>query len=135
MTVDEFEESMRRKLVDVGFDFDAPNPALAWAVFKSVSAMPVECEDSYLFWEAADDYFDFVREFRHNTENGAVWHEQLTVHFACAPPHSLEVQPVKMFSKDLPNYDTFFKQVEERPEFMKGLAFGRWSAELRLDGC
>jgi len=135
MTVDEYEAAMRRKLIEAGFDFDVPNPALAWAVFKSFAAQPVECQDSYLFWEAANDYFDFVREFRQYTESGAVWHEQVTVHFTCSPQDSLEIQPVKLFSKDLPNYDTFFQQVEERPEFIKGLAFDRWSAELRLDGC
>lgn len=49
MTVDEYEAAMRRKLIEAGFDFDVPNPALAWAVFKSFAAQPVECQDSYLF--------------------------------------------------------------------------------------
>ena len=85
--------------------------------------------------EAADDYFDYVREFRHYTEKDAVWHEQLTIHFTCSPPDSLGVKPVKLFSKDQSTYEQFFSLVEGQPEFLQGLAFGHWSVELRLDGC
>lgn len=134
MTVDDYEAAMRRRLLDGGFDFEKPDPALAWAVFKGFAAEPVECHDTYLFWEAANDYFDIVREFRHHTENDAVWHEQLTIHFTCSPPESLGIQPVAVFSRDYPNYEEFFKAVEGRPEFLKGLAFGRWSVDLRIDG-
>ena len=135
MTVDDYEAAMRRRLLEAGFDFNRPDPALAWAVFKGFAAEPVECHDSYLFWEAASDYFDFVREFRHYTESDAVWHEQLTIHFTCSPPDSLGVQQVTVFSRDYPNYEAFFKAVDGRPEFLKGLAFGRWSVDLRVDGC
>lgn len=135
MTVDDYEGAMRRRLLEAGFDFSSPDPALAWAAFKDCAAEPVECHDSYLFWEAAGDYFDFVREFQHYTEDDAVWHEQLTIHFTCSPPDSLGIQPVRVFSRDHPSYEAFFKAVEERPEFLKGMAFGRWSVELRVDGC
>lgn len=134
MTVDEYEAAMRRRLLEAGFDFERPGPALAWTVFKEFAAVPVACHDTYLFWEAASNYFDFVREFQHYTENDAVWHEQLTIHFTCNPPDSLEIQPVKVFSRESPNYEMFFRLVEERPEFLKGLAFGRWSVDLRVDG-
>ena len=126
---------MRQRLLDSGFDFGKPDPAFAWAVFKSFANEPVECHDSYLFWEAADDYFDFVREFSHYTEKEAIWHEQLTIHFTCSPPDSLGVQPTKLLSREFVRPDQFFQQVEAQPEFTKGLAFGHWSVELRLDGC
>jgi hypothetical protein len=135
MTVDEYEEAVRRKLLDAGFDFNSPDPALAWKVFKASAAEPVECDDSYLFWEAADDYFDFVREFRHYTENGALWHEQLTIHFTCYPPDALGIHPVGMFSRDYTDYEGFFEAIESRPEFLKGLSFSRWSVDLRIDSC
>jgi hypothetical protein len=135
MTVDDYEVAIRRRLLKAGFDFDKPDPRSAWEIFKAFAAEPVECHDSYLLWEAANDYFDFVREFQHYPESGAVWFEQLTIHFTCSPPDSLGVQPVVVFSQHYPDYETFFQAVEARPEFRKGLAFGRWSAELRLDGC
>ncbi len=135
MTVDDYEGAVRSRLLDAGFDFSKPDPALAWEVFKACAAEPVECYDSYLFWEAASDYFDFVREFRHYTENEAVWHEQLTIHFTCSLPASLDVQPVKVFSRDFSDHEGFFTAVEGRPEFLKGLAFDRWSVELRIDSC
>jgi hypothetical protein len=135
MTVDEYEAAMRRRLLEAGFDFNGPDPALAWAVFKGFAAEPVECHDSYLFWEAASDYFDFVREFQHYTENDAVWHEQLTIHFTCSPPHSLGIQPVTVFSRDHPDYETFVNAVEVRPEFQKALAFDHWSVDIRVDAC
>ena len=135
MTVDDYEAAMRRKLLDAGFAFNRPDPALAWAVFKRFAAEPVECDDSYLFWEVASDYFDFVREFRHYTKNDAVWCEKLTVHFTCTPPDSLVVEPVAVFSRDYPTYTAFFHGVEGRSQFFKGLAFKHWSVEVRLEGC
>jgi hypothetical protein len=134
MTVDDYEAATRRRLLQAGFDFTKPDPALAWSVFKRVAAEPVECSDSYLFWEAAGDYFDFVREFEHHLED-AVWYEQLTIQFTCSLPDSLLIQPVAVHSVNYANYEAFFQAVEGRPDFQKGLAFGRWSAELRLDGC
>jgi hypothetical protein len=84
MNVDAYEAAMRRRLIAAGFDFNRPDLALAWTVFKRFASEPVECHDSYLFWEASEDYFDFVREFRHYSEDSeyeGVWHEQLTIHF------------------------------------------------------
>ncbi len=107
MTVDDYGGDGRR-LYEVGFDFNRPDPALAWAVFKGFAAEPVECHDSYLFCEAANDCFDFVREFRHDAENDAVWHEQLTIHFNCSSPDSL-AQSVTVFSRDYRDYEAFFK--------------------------
>jgi hypothetical protein len=135
MTTDDYATAMRRGLCEAGFDFDRPDPAVAWAVFKRFATAAVECHDSYLFWEAAHDYFDFVREFRHYNENGGVWHEQLTIHFTCSAPDSLGVQPVTVFSRDYPDYEAYFNAVETRPEFAKGLGFGRWLVDLRVDGC
>lgn len=133
MTVDDYEAATRHRLLQAGFDFPKPDLALAWSVFKRFAAEPVECSDSYLFWEAANSYFDFVREFEHHLED-AVWYEQLTISFTCSPPDSLAVQPVVVHSVNYANYEAFFQAVEKRPEFQKGLVFGRWSAELRLDG-
>lgn len=135
MTVDEYEAMVRRKLHEANFDFSRPDPATAWKVFKACAIEPVECSDSFLFWEAANDYFDFVREFRHYTADEAVWHEQLTIHFTCSAPDSLGIQPVSVFSRDYPTYEVFFEVVEGRPELVKGLTFYRWSVDLRVDGC
>ncbi len=135
MTVDDYEAAMRRRLIDVGFDFERPDPALAWTVFKEFAAVLVQCHDSYLFWETASDYFDFVREFCHYSEASNVWSEQVTIHFTCSPPDSLDVKPVVIFSIDHADYESFFQAVEARSEFLKGLAFNRWVAELRIDGC
>src|SRR5262245_25733330 len=104
MRVDEYETALRCHLLDAGFDFDRPDPTLAWEVFKNFAAEPVECHDSYLFWEAADGYFDFVREFEHSTERDAVWYEQLTIHFTNESPNRLGIEPVALFSSKFPDY-------------------------------
>jgi hypothetical protein len=133
MTVDDYEAAFRHRLLDAGFDFQKPDLALAWAVFKSFAAEPVESDESYLFWETGHDYFDFVREFKQDSAR-AVWFEQLTVHFTRSAPHRLAVEPVVVSSHNYPNYAAFFQAVEQRPEFDNALAFRGWSAELRLDG-
>jgi hypothetical protein len=135
MTVADYQLAMRRHLQDAGFDFDRPDPVLAWTVFKGHASDPVECHDSYLFWEAADDYFDFVREFQHYTDNDVVWYEQLTIHFTRASDPGASIRPVVVFSRDHVDYDAFFHAVEGRPEVAKGIAFRGWLAELRVDGC
>ena len=135
MTVDEYESAVRQHLLDAGFDFNNPTMSLAWTVFKQTVSLKVDCHDSYLFWEAAQDYFDFVREFRHYENDQNVWHEQVTLHFTCILPDFLDIEPVVCFSSAHVDYDSFFQAVECQPEFSKGLKFDRWLAELRIDGC
>src|SRR4051794_2336280 len=104
MTVDEAAGRLRQLLLDSGFDFARPSPALAWQVFKRFATEPVEsaggpgCEE---FWFEASDadavngspgYFDFVRQFLQDTEGGAEWHEQITAHFTCGPGARLGLQ-------------------------------------------
>src|SRR5262245_61808092 len=134
MTFDDYEVAMRHRLLEAGFNFDQPDPALAWEVFKAFAEEPVECDDSYLFWEAADGYFDFVREFAEDRDT-AIWCEQMTIHFTSPPPDHQGIQPVAVFSRDHANYEEFYKAVESRVEFRTGLEFGHWLAEVRLDGC
>ncbi len=135
MTVDDYQNLLRCQLLRAGFDFAGPDPGLAWSVFKDLADEPVACSDSYLLWEVAGDYFDFVREFKHYEEDGALWFEQVTVHFTCSPPQSFGVRPLALFSSHYPDYDAFFRAVESRPEFVRGLTLAHWSVELRLDGC
>ena len=135
MTVDDFRDVMDLALLAAKFSFRRPDPATAWEVFMALAAKPVECEDSYLFWEASQDFFDFVREFSHRTEDGAVWHEQLTIHFTAHTAARLDIRPTVVFSKDHSDYPEFFAAVGRRPEFRLGLEFRHWKVELRLDGC
>ncbi|MCI0461496.1 MAG: hypothetical protein L0Z62_31480 [Gemmataceae bacterium] len=144
MTIEESQDRLVQLLRDSGFNFAHPNPALAWEVFKQFSAEPVECDDDYLFFEAADGdkkhgwggYFDFVREYRMPLpgDDAATWYEQLTAHFTNELPDELRIQPVSLHSPHFPDRDSFFRAVEQLPAFRKGLAFPRWAFEVRLDG-
>src|SRR5262249_61893702 len=58
VTVDEAAAHLRQMLLDAGFRFDRPDPALAWEVFKRFVAVPVAsaggrgCEEGW--FEACD---------------------------------------------------------------------------------
>jgi len=131
-------------LLDSGFDFAHPDPALAWEVFKRFASVPVDsggeqaCEELWL--EAGDGnlakgwpgYFDFVRFFNQYTEEGAVWHEMVTMHFSSAPsaPPGLRGS---VHATDLNNLPTFFNAVESSKLFQMARAYSAWSFEVTWD--
>jgi hypothetical protein len=146
MTVDDAADRFRQLLLDAGFDFGRPNPALAWEVFKRFAGEPVEsaggreCEE--LWFEASDGdpvngfpgFFDFVRQFLQDTERGAEYHEQITAHFTCAPGVELGLRGT-LLAADLADLPAFFRAVEGSASFRAGQAFAGWSFEVRVDSC
>jgi hypothetical protein len=146
MTVSDAADRFRQLLLDAGFDFTHPNPLLAWEVFKRFATEPIEsaggrdCEE--LWFEAGDGnlmnsfpgYFDFVRQFLQETEQGAEYHEQITAHFTCEPSVQLGLRGT-IHAEDLANLQTFFRAVERSESFRAGKAFSGWSCEVRVDVC
>jgi hypothetical protein len=147
MTVDEAAGRLREFLLDAGFDFARPNPALAWEVFQRFAAEPVDsaggpwCEE--LWFEASEGdpvngspgFFDFVRQFLQDTEQGAEFHEQITAHFSCDPGVRLGLRQTTVHAEDLTDLPAFFRAVEASASFRAGLAFAGWSFEVRVDAC
>jgi hypothetical protein len=142
MTVDEGENKLRQLLLEAGFDFSHPDPALAWKVFKSFATEPVESDGEELFFEAGDGdpvkgfpgYFDFVRQFRHYPDDGVVWDEQITAHFTCPPNVKLGLRGY-LQADQFANLSAFFRAVEASSAFRTGIAYPGWCFEVRLDGC
>ena len=147
MTVDEAAAHLRQMLLDAGFRFDCPDPALAWEVFKRFVAVPVEsaggraCEE--VWFEACDGrpaegwpgYFDFVREFLQDAEGGAEFHEQVTAHFTCGPGDRVGIPEGESVGIDLAELPDAFAAVDSSPAFQAGLGFARWSFAVRVDVC
>jgi hypothetical protein len=145
VTVDEAAAHLRQMLLDARFGFDHPDPALAWEVFKRFIAVPVEsaggpeCEEAW--FEAGDGrseegwpgYFDFVRQFLQDTEAGAEYHEQVTVHFTCEPGARVGIPAGSSVRVDLAELPEAFAAVESSPAFRAGLGFAGWSVEVRVD--
>src|SRR5262249_55261309 len=130
-------------LLDAGFDDTGPNPALAWEVFKRFAAEPVDARTTELWFEAADGdpasdspaYFDFVRGFAHDSEEGAEWGEQITAHFTAPPNVRLGLRRGSVQAKDVGDLPGWFAAVEASRSFRAGSGFAGWSFEVRIDGC
>src|SRR5262245_5159980 len=129
-------------LLDAGFRFDRPDPALAWVVFKRFVLVPVqsaggrECEE--VWFEACDGrsadgwpgYFDFVRQFLQDTDGGPEFHEQITAHFTCAATARVGIPKGFSVGVELGELPDAFTAVESSPAFQAGLGFREWSFEV-----
>lgn len=144
MDVDEAADRLRHLLTAEGFDTDRPNPAVAWAAFKRFVAEPMDVRTTELWFEAADGdpaadspaYFDFVRVFMHDQDDGVEWGEQVTAHFTASPdarPGLLKGHSVH--AEDVSELELWFAAVEASPTFRAGAEFVGWSFEVRIDGC
>jgi hypothetical protein len=134
-------------LLDAGFRFDRPDPALAWEVFKRFVFVPVESAGGRAYeevwFEACDGrhgegwsgYFDFVRQFLQDSEGGAEFHEQITAHFTCEPTARVGILKGSSVGVDLAKLPGSFAAVESSPAFQSGLGFTGWSFEVRVDAC
>lgn len=134
---------MRALLLGVGFDAAHPNPALAWEAFKQFVAEPVDAATTELWFEAGDGdpekgypaYFDFVRMFSHDEDDGADWGEQITVHFTAEPSVRLGLRSGSVQAKNVADLQTWFGAVEASQSFKVGSGFAGWAFEVRIDGC
>jgi hypothetical protein len=147
VTVDEAAAHLRQMLLDAGFRFDCPDPALAWEVFKRFVLVSVEsaggrgCEE--VWFEACggrpaegwSGYFDFVRQFLQDTDGGAEFHEQITAHFTSEVTARVAIPAGSSVGVDLAGLPDAFAAVESSPAFQAGLRFAGWSFEVRVDAC
>jgi hypothetical protein len=147
VTVDEAAAYLRQMLLEAGFRFERPDKALAWEVFKQFVLAPVEsaggrdCEE--VWFEACEGrpergwpgFFDFVRQFLQDTENGNEFHEQITAHFACDSSARVGIPEGSLVGVDLTALPESFAAVESSPAFEAGLKCAGWSFEVRVDAC
>jgi hypothetical protein len=141
--VDEAADRLRQLLADAGFDPDRPDAVVAWAVFKRFAVEPVDVATTELWFEAGDGdpatdspaYFDFVRMFMHDPDDGAEWGEQITAHFTAPPNVRLGLRGRSVQAADVAELAPWFAAVEASPAFQTGVGFAGWSFEVRIDGC
>ena len=94
------EARLKTMLLESGFDFEEPDPQLAWEVFKSFAQEPVESAREGILFQCGvfgfgatqkRFYLDFVRQFELEAGNGEYDHmEQLHCEFICEPNSELE---------------------------------------------
>ena len=128
-------------LIAGGFNFEAPDPSVGWAVFKRFAALPVEGAEDGLLWQVGCYdftgrqlcYLDFVRQFSFG-ENGVHDHlEQLHLEFTCPPAPSLAPLERSLWAFDFPSLEAYFSAVESFPEFRTALGTSQWKVELRQE--
>jgi len=141
MTPIEAEQRLREMLNSANFDFEAPEPALAWSVFKTFASEPVEGVDDGFLWELGCYdftgeklcYLDFVRQFTFY-EDGEYDHmEQLHIEFTAPPSSELLTLSRNRWSFDYPSLSAYFEDVEDFPEFHKALEQTPWKVIVRQE--
>jgi hypothetical protein len=143
MDVNDAADRLRQLLADAGFNPDRPDPIAAWAAFKRFSAEPMDAQTTELWFEAGDGdpasdspaYFDFVRMFRHDPDDGAEWGEQITAHFTASPDVRLGLGGHSVQAEDVSDLPPWFAMVEASSSFKAGVWFAGWSFEVHIDGC
>ena len=122
------EEALTRLeglLADAGYKADAPDPAVAWRVFKQFAELEVECSDDAILWQCGvydftgqeEFHWDMTRQFTFE-EDGEYDHmEQLNFTILFEPNPELRGFETNAWSFDSPDLQAFFRRVEQLPEF------------------
>lgn len=125
-------------LSEAGFDFQEPNPRLAWRVFKEFVRRPVECADDGVLFEcgvftfAGDEQFwlDFTRQFSIDVDGEYDHMIQLHCTFMCVPTAELRQLHTNLWAYDFDNLDEYFAAVESLTEFQTAIVQSNWSCVL-----
>jgi hypothetical protein len=135
----EAEATLRNMLDQAGFCFDRPDPAKAWAVFKTFLGKPVNCvHDGVLFqcgvydWSGTELFtLDFVRQFVIESDEFDRT-EELHLTLTCPPkPDSASLRAKLWMAKFEGNRNDFFAALEGRKEFREGLRHTGWTCKLQ----
>ena len=141
MTPSDAQAQLRSMLLDGGFRFEAPHPAIGWSVFRRFAAVPVEGVEDGVLWQVGCYDFtgqrlchlDFVRQFSFS-EGGEYDHmEQLHLEFTCLPTSALSSIERNEWAFDYPSLDEYFNTVEAFPEFQTALKSSPWNVALRQE--
>jgi hypothetical protein len=117
--------TLERMLAEAGFDSASPDAPLAWRVFKTFAAIPVECAGDALLFQCGTFTLsgaplfnvDFTRQFVHEVDGEYDHMEQLHCTIYCEPLEELGEVKTNLWSYDFPSLEEFFAAVEALPEF------------------
>lgn len=121
----EAQSEFERRLAAAGFRGDAPDPLLAWRVFREFAAVPFGAADDRLLFQCGVFTFsgpelfelDFTRQFAHEIDGEYDHMEQLQCTFYFTPEPDLRPLSTSLWSSEAESLNAFFTQVEALPEF------------------
>jgi hypothetical protein len=138
MSPQDTKHKLKQMLIEASFDFDIPNPSIAWSVFKNFSSLPVEDVEDGILWQLGSYnftgeklfYLDFVRQFSFYDEDQYNHMEQLHIEFTCIPTIELLTLKRNKWAFDYLSLAEYFKDVESFPEFQIVLKHRSWVVSI-----
>jgi hypothetical protein len=112
-----------KMLRESGFNFDSPDPKLAWEIFKNFFSTKVDCADDALLFQYGvyrDDgsfEFDFTTQFIFEEDGEYDRMEQLHLTFYYRPNKELEDLNAHIWTYDCDSINEFFSRVENMNNF------------------
>ena len=111
----EAKDKLIKMLKESNFDFEKPNPKLAYQTFKTFSDIKVDCEDDALLFQCGvydftgEDlfYFEFVRQFIFKVDGEVDYMEQLIFTLYYMPNSELENLETNLWTYDCKCTDDF----------------------------
>ena len=140
MQASEAEHKFKTMLDNAGFNAKAPEPLIAWDVFKSFVRQPVDCADDGVLFECGTFnftgkslfYLEFVRQFSFDDDAGEYERmEQLHCTFTCEPTDELLKIQKNLWAYDFETLDEYFLAVESLREFQIATSYRTWKFELK----
>lgn len=139
MTPAQATDSLRRLLLDEGFNFESPDPSIGWRAFKKFAQVPLEGAEDGLLWQVGCFDFtgeelchlDYVRQFRFSVDDEFDHLEQLHLEFTSRPCPELSGIERNRWAFDYPSLSQYFADVESFPEFHVALKHSKWLVALR----
>ncbi|NMM63618.1 hypothetical protein HBE96_13220 [Clostridium sp. P21] len=125
INANEAKEILIRMLNEAGFNFDSPNPKLAWKTFKEFFNTKVDCADDALLFQCGGYdftgenlfYLEFVRQFVFETDGEYDHMEQLRFTLYFKTVTELKELETNLWSYDCDSVDEFFSKVENMNYF------------------
>lgn len=116
----EAKDKLIKMLKESNFDFEKPNPKLAYQTFKTFRDIKVDCEDDALLFQCGvydftgEDlfYFEFVRQFIFKVDGEVDYMEQLIFTLYYMPNSELENLETNLWTYDCKCTDDFFSKLE-----------------------
>lgn len=121
----ETDEVLIKMLNESDFDFNKPDPKLAWENFKEFFNIKVDCADDALFFQCGvynftgEDlfHFEFVRQFVFEIDGEYDHMEQLRLTIYYKPSKELQDLTINSWSCDCNTIEEFFSKVENMSSF------------------
>jgi len=125
INANEAKEVLINILHECSFNFDSPNPKLAWEIFKKFFNTKIHCADDALLFQCGvyhftgEDlfHFEFVRQFVFEQDGEYDHMEQLRLTLYFKPNTELKELETNLWSYDCNSVDEFFSKVENMNSF------------------